>query len=148
MRKPAAFQALTSLTVEAFRELVAPFETAFREYSALRAWGDAPARSFAELMKRLEPHAEAHEQATEERPPPRLPTFATGPGYGATPHTPGAGVWRVGHAGGAADVAGRRRRATGRRLAARADPSIAQSPGPIIALPAPVEAPSDARRRR
>lgn len=148
MRKPAAFQALTSLTVEEFSELVAPFETAFREHmaewtlegkrrqnrayvsyansplptpeerllfilsylkenptqtyhgllygmtqgkanmwihsllpalrSALRETGDAPARSFAELLKRLEqaPQAEAQEQDAEELPPPLLPTTA------------------------------------------------------------------------
>lgn len=34
VRKPAAFQALTSLTVEEFSELVEPFETAFREHMA------------------------------------------------------------------------------------------------------------------
>jgi hypothetical protein len=34
VRKPAAFQALTSLTVEEFSELVAPFEAAFREHMA------------------------------------------------------------------------------------------------------------------
>lgn len=44
--------------------------------SALREMGDAPARSFADLLKRLEPEAEAHEQATEELPPPLLPTMA------------------------------------------------------------------------
>jgi hypothetical protein len=147
-RKPAAFQALTSLTVEEFGDLVEPFETAFREHmaewtlegkrrqnrayvsyansplptpeerllfllsylkenptqtyhgllygmtqgkanmwlhsllpalrTALRATGDAPSRSFAELIKRLEqePEAEAHEHATEEVPPPLLPTMA------------------------------------------------------------------------
>jgi hypothetical protein len=36
VRKPAAFQALTSLTVEEFSELLEPFETAFREHMA--AW--------------------------------------------------------------------------------------------------------------
>lgn len=148
VRKPAVFQALTSLTVEEFSELVAPFETAFRERmaewtlegkrrqnrayvsyansplptpeerllfilsylkenptqtyhgllygmtqgktnmwihsllpalrSALRETGDAPARSFAELLKRLEqaPQADAQEQDAEELPPPLLPTTA------------------------------------------------------------------------
>jgi hypothetical protein len=32
VRKPAAFQALTSLTVEEFHELLEPFEAAFREH--------------------------------------------------------------------------------------------------------------------
>jgi hypothetical protein len=147
VQEPATFQALTSLTVEEFSELVGPFETAFREYmaewtlegkrrqnrayvsyansplptpeerllfllsylkenptqtyhavlygmtqpkvnlwvhalvralrTALRAMGDAPARSFAELMRRLEAQALAveHEVATEEQPP-LLPTTA------------------------------------------------------------------------
>jgi hypothetical protein len=146
--KPLVFQALTSLTVEEFSELVEPFETAFCAYmaewtlegkrrqnrayvsyatsplptpeerllfilsylkenptqtyhgllygmsqgkanmwihsllpalrTALREIGDAPARSFAELMKRLaqEPEAEAPAQATEELSPPLLPTMA------------------------------------------------------------------------
>jgi hypothetical protein len=34
VRKPAAFQRLTSLTVEEFHELVEPFEAAFREHMA------------------------------------------------------------------------------------------------------------------
>jgi hypothetical protein len=32
VRQPAAFQALTSLTVEEFHELLEPFEAAFREH--------------------------------------------------------------------------------------------------------------------
>lgn len=148
VRKPAAFQALTSLTIEEFSELVEAFETAFREHmaewtlegkrrqnrayvsyansplptpeerllfilsylkenptqtyhgllygmtqgkanmwihsllpalrTALRETGDAPARSFSELLKRLEqePEAEAHEHDAEEVPPPLLPTMA------------------------------------------------------------------------
>lgn len=46
--------------------------------SALREMGHAPARSFAELIKRLEqePEVEAHEPTTEDVPPPLLPTMA------------------------------------------------------------------------
>lgn len=143
-RKPAAFVALTSLTVEEFGELVEPFETAFREYmaewtlegkrrqnrsyvsyansplptpeerllfilsylkenptqtyhgllygmtqgkanmwihsllpalrTALRTTGDAPSRSFAELIKRLEQEPEA--DSPEQSSPPLLPTTA------------------------------------------------------------------------
>lgn len=148
VRKPAAFQRLTSLTVEEFHELVEPFEAAFREHmamwtlegkprqnrayvsyaksplptpeerllfllsylkenptqtyhgllygmsqgktnmwlhsllpalrGALRATGDAPARSFADLLKRLEqePQTEANEHAAEQPAPPLLPTTA------------------------------------------------------------------------
>jgi hypothetical protein len=46
--------------------------------TALRATGDAPARSFAELRKRLEPEreAEAGSPAPEQPVPPLLPTMA------------------------------------------------------------------------
>lgn len=44
--------------------------------TALRATGDAPARSFAELLKRLEPEAEPGEPAAEQPAPPLLPTMA------------------------------------------------------------------------
>lgn len=45
---------------------------------ALRATGDAPARSFAALMERLkhEPQTETNEQAAEQPAPPLLPTTA------------------------------------------------------------------------
>lgn len=145
VQEPAKLQALTTLTVEEFEELVGPFETAFREYMsewtlegkrrqnrayvsyatsplptpherllfilsylkenptqtyhallygltqpkanlwihalfrslrlALRAMGDAPARSFAELMERLERHDLALTSAeVQEEQPPLLPT--------------------------------------------------------------------------
>lgn len=147
VQDPAKLQALTSLTVEEFEELVGPFETAFREYMsewtlegkrrqnrayvsyatsplptpherllfilsylkqnptqtyhallygltqpkanlwihalfrtlrlALRTMGDAPARSFVELMERLE-HQEAATlpAGAEEETPPLSPTMA------------------------------------------------------------------------
>jgi hypothetical protein len=147
VQNPEKLQALTSLTVEEFEELVGPFETAFREYMsewtlegkrrqnrayvsyatsplptpherllfilsylkenptqtyhallygltqpkanlwihalfralrlALRAMGDAPARSFAELMERLEGHEMAATSARADgEQPPLLPTTA------------------------------------------------------------------------
>jgi Helix-turn-helix of DDE superfamily endonuclease len=147
VQDPAKLQALTSLTVEEFEELVGPFETAFREHMsewtlegkrrqkrayvsyansplptaderllfilsylkenptqtyhallygltqpkanlwihalfralrlALRAMGDAPARSFAELMERLErQEAATTPTEAEEQQPPLLPTTA------------------------------------------------------------------------
>lgn len=147
VQDPARFQALTSLTAEEFKELLGPFETAFREHmaektlegkrrqnrayvsyansplptaqerllfilsylkenptqtyhgllygmtqpkvnlwvhtlfaalrAALRAMGDAPARSFAELLARLEQQlAAAEPPAAGNEPPPLLPTTA------------------------------------------------------------------------
>jgi hypothetical protein len=147
VQKPEKFQALTSLSVEEFEELVGPFETAFCEYMAewtlegkrrqnrayvsyansplstaherllfllsylkenptqtyhallygltqpkanlwlhalfrslrlaLRAMGDAPARSFAELIERLEQHEMAATPARAEGEQlPLLPTTA------------------------------------------------------------------------
>lgn len=145
VQNPARLQALSSLTVEEFEELVGPFETAFRDYMAewtlegkrrknrayvsyansplptaherllfilsylkenptqtyhallygmtqpkvnlwvhalfralrlsLRSMGDAPARSFAELMKRLEQQPAVSDlPPTDEEQPPLLPT--------------------------------------------------------------------------